>query len=75
MDIIISIVFGGMPVSGGARSKITSAAIGAISMTLLNQIMLTLSLDSGIGQMVKAMIFILVVFISMSSHKGNILPR
>ena len=75
MDIIISIVFGGMPVSGGARSKIYSAAIGAVSMTLLNQIMLTLSLDSGVGQMVKAMIFILVVFISMSNNKGNILPR
>ena len=75
MDIIISIVFGGMPVSGGARSRIWSAAIGAVSMTLLNQIMLTLSLDSGIGQMVKALIFILVVFISMSNNKGNILPR
>ena len=75
MDIIISIVFGGMPVSGGARSRIYSAAIGAVSMTLLNQIMLTLSLDSGIGQMVKATIFVLVVFISMSGNKGNILPR
>jgi len=75
MDVIISIVFGGMPVSGGARSKIYSAAIGAVSMTLLSQIMLALSLDSGVGQMVKAVIFILVVFISMSNNKGNILPR
>ena len=49
MDVIISIVFGGMPVSGGARSKIYSAAIGAVSMTLLSQIMLALSLDSGVG--------------------------
>ncbi|MBQ9909985.1 MAG: inner-membrane translocator [Lachnospiraceae bacterium] len=75
MDVIISIVFGGMPVSGGARSKIYSAAIGAVSMTLLSQIMLALSLDSGVGQMVKAAIFILVVFISMSNNKGNMLPR
>lgn len=75
MDVIISIVFGGMPVSGGARSKIYSAAIGAVSMTLLSQIMLALSLESGVGQMVKAAIFILVVFISMSNNKGNMLPR
>ena len=75
MDVIISIVFGGMPVPGGARSKIYSAAIGAVSMTLLSQIMLALSLDSGVGQMVKAAIFILVVFISMSNNKGNMLPR
>lgn len=29
MDVIIAIVFGGMPVSGGARSKIYAAVIGA----------------------------------------------
>ncbi len=75
MDIIISIVFGGMPVSGGARSKIYAAVIGALSMTMLNQIMLALSLDSGVGQIVKAIIFLLVVSISMSNSKGNILPR
>ena len=75
MDVIISIVFGGMPVSGGARSKIYSALVGSLSMTLLSQIMLMLNLNSGIGQMVKATIFILVVYISMSNHKKNILPR
>ncbi len=75
MDVIISIVFGGMPVSGGARSKIYSAVVGALSMTLLSQIMLMLNLNSGISQMVKAIIFILVVFISMSDNRKNILPR
>lgn len=75
MDVIISIVFGGMPVSGGARSRIHSAVIGALSMTLLSQIMLMLNLNSGISQMVKAAIFLLVVFISMSDGRKNILPR
>jgi len=75
MDVIISIVFGGMPVSGGARSKIYSAVVGALSMTLLSQIMLMLNLNSGISQMVKAIIFILVVFISMSDGRKSILPR
>ena len=75
MDVIISIVFGGMPVSGGARSKIYSALVGALSMTLLSQIMLMLNLNSGIGQMVKATIFILVVYVSMLNNKNNILPR
>ncbi len=75
MDVIISIVFGGMPVSGGARSRIYSAAIGALSMTLLSQIMLMLNLNSGIGQMVKAAIFILVVFVSMLNNRKTILPR
>ena len=75
MDVIISIVFGGMPVSGGARSKIYSALVGSLSMTLLSQIMLMLNLNSGISQMVKAMIFLLVVYISMYNSRKNVLPR
>lgn len=75
MDVIIAIVFGGMPVSGGARSKIYAAVIGAFSMTLLSQIMIMFNLDSGIGQMVKAVIFILVVFVSTSDQRGKMLPR
>ncbi len=75
MDVIISIVFGGMPVSGGARSRITSAAVGALSMTMLSQIMLVLNLDSGISQMVKAAIFLLVVSVSMLNSRKQILPR
>ena len=75
MDVIIAIVFGGMPVSGGARSKIYAAVIGAFSMTLLSQIMVMFNLNSGVGQMVKAAIFILVVFLATSNQRGNMLPR
>lgn len=76
MDVIISIVFGGMPVSGGARSKISSAIIGAFSMTFLSQIMVMFNLNSGIGQMVKAIIFLAVVYLAMSNNKNKrLLPR
>lgn len=75
MDVIIAIVFGGMPVSGGARSKIYAAVVGAFSMTLLSQIMVMFNLNSGIGQMVKAVIFILVVFLATSDQRGKMLPR
>lgn len=75
MDVIIAIVFGGMPVSGGARSKIYAAVIGAFSMTLLSQLMVMFNLNSGIGQMVKAAIFILVVYLATSDQRGKMLPR
>ncbi len=75
MDVIIAIVFGGMPVSGGARSKITAAVIGAFSMTFLGQIMNLLNLNSGIGQMVKAVIFLLVVFVATFNQRSKMLPR
>lgn len=76
MDVIISIVFGGMPVSGGARSRIYAAVVGAFSMTFLNQIMVMFNLNSGIGQMVKAAIFLIVVSLAMSNQRNReILPR
>lgn len=75
MDVIIAIVFGGMPVSGGARSKIYAALIGAFSMTFLGQIMTLFNLNSGVGQMVKAVIFLLIVFIASSDHRTRELPR
>lgn len=75
MDVIIAIVFGGMPVSGGAKSKIYSALIGAFSMTFLSQIMTLLNLNSGIGQMVKAVIFLFVVFVASGKSGSRMLTR
>ena len=75
MDVIIAIVFGGMPVSGGPKSRILSAVIGAFSMGFLTQIMMFLNLGSGWGQMIKAGIFLLVVFIAMSNQRGKLLTR
>ena len=75
MDVIIAIVFGGMPVSGGPRSKIFSAVIGAFSMGFLTQVMTFLNLGSGWGQIIKAMIFLVVVFIAMSSSRSKLLTR
>ncbi len=39
MDVMMAIVFGGMPLSGGAYSKIIAGIIGSFSMVLLSQIM------------------------------------
>lgn len=44
-------------------------------MTFLSQIMVMFNLNSGVGQMVKAVIFLLVVFLSTSDQRGKLLPR
>ena len=75
MDVIIAIVFGGMPVSGGPRSRITAAVVGAFSMGFLTQIMTMLNLGSGFGQMIKAAIFLIVVFVAMGDQRGKLLTR
>ncbi len=75
MDVIIAIVFGGMPVSGGAKSKVYAALIGSFSITFLSQIMTMLNLNSGVGQMVKAVIFLFVVWVAAGRQKTRELPR
>ena len=75
MDVMVSIVFGGMPISGGPKSKITSALIGATSMVLLSQIMQILNLGSGVNQMVKAILFLAVVGLASMNYRTKRLPR
>lgn len=75
MDVIIAIVFGGMPVSGGARSKISAAVIGSLSMVLLGQIMVLLNYSSGISQFVKSVLFLAVVTIAGLKGRKSMLAR
>lgn len=75
MDVIMAIVFGGMPISGGARSKIYAAVVGAFSMTFMSQIMIMLNLDSGESQMVKAAIFLFIVYVATFNQKHDYLKR
>ncbi len=75
MNVILAIVFGGMPVSGGAKSKISAAVIGAITISVLDQIMLLLQLGSGMGQMVKAVIFLVVTVLTGLGYRSKMLAR
>lgn len=78
MNIFIAIVFGGMPISGGARSKIYAALIGGFSFMLLNDI-LELVIDGsaayGMTQLVSAVCFLLVVYMTSLNYKTDLLPR
>lgn len=78
MNIFIAIVFGGMPISGGARSKIYAAVVGGFSFMLLNDI-LEILIDSsaayGITQIISAVFFLAVVYITSMNYKTSLLPR
>ncbi len=78
MNIFIAIVFGGMPISGGARSRIYAAVVGGFSFMLLNDILEVL-IDSsaayGITQMISAAFFLSVVYITSMNYRTSLLPR
>lgn len=83
MDILVAIVFGGMPISGGPRSKIYASLVGGFSYVLLN-----LSLDiilrmagvasqgsQGITQIISAVFFLAVVYVASINYRSKNLPR
>ncbi|MDL2250458.1 ribose transport system permease protein [Lachnospiraceae bacterium PF1-21] len=78
MNILVAIVFGGMPISGGADSKIFSAIIGGFSYILLDNA-LELIFDSssgyGITQIISAVFFLLVVYAASMNYRTKTLPR
>ena len=78
MNIFIAIVFGGMPISGGARSRIHAALVGGFSFILLNDI-LELLIDGsaayGITQVISAVFFLVIVYMTSMNYRTSILPR
>ncbi|MBQ3355651.1 MAG: inner-membrane translocator [Oscillospiraceae bacterium] len=78
MNILVAIVFGGMPISGGSRSRIYAALVGGFSYILLNNI-LKIVIDSGAGygisQIVSAVFFLAVVYVTSMNYRTKLLPR
>ena len=78
MNIIVAIVFGGMPISGGPRSRIYAALVGGFSYTILNSILNILFSGSsgyGISQIVSAVCFLAVVYVTSMNYRTKLLPR
>ena len=79
MNMLIAIVFGGMAISGGPRTKALAAFIGGFSMAFLDQFMTLLLLGmntgSAVTQVVKAVLFLTVVTLLSLSYRTKLLPR
>ena len=78
MNVIVAIVFGGMPISGGPRSRIYSALMGGFSFILLNNILKLLvsgNAGYGISQIISAVFFLAVVFVTGINYRTKLLAR
>lgn len=62
MDVVLSIVLGGMSIFGGTRSFIYAGILGAITVTILNNGLLMLGVSPMILQMVRGVIFLALIF-------------
>lgn len=74
-DVMIALVLGGMPLSGGPRSKVSAGILGAATITVLNSGLTIMGLSTGQIQICRGIVFIVVVFISSFSYRTKLLPR
>lgn len=74
MDVMIALILGGMPLSGGMRSRMLSAPIGSITYVLLSNGLTLSGVPVKYVAFAKALLFIIVIIVS-SRQKGNLAPR
>lgn len=74
-DMMVAVVLGGMPLSGGSKSKISAALLGAATITILNTTLTVLGLTVGYIQIVRGVLFLAVVFVTSMAYRGKLLPR
>ena len=74
-DVMVALVLGGMPLSGGPRSKISAGLVGAVTITVLNSGLAIMGLTAGQIQICRGIVFIVVVLVSSLSYRGKLLPR
>ncbi len=63
LNVVIAISIGGMPTSGGPRSRISAAIVGAFFIIFLEQLFAALNLES-YRYLAKGLIFLIVAFIN-----------
>jgi ribose transport system permease protein len=74
-DVMIALVLGGMPISGGPKAKISAGLVGAITISFLNSGLTILGLSSGTIQIFRGIVFIIVVLVASFSFRTKLLPR
>ncbi len=74
-DIMIALVLGGMPLSGGPRSRISAGLIGAMAITVLNAGLTMMGLSLAVIQIFRAFVFLVVVYVASMTYRTRLLPR
>lgn len=74
MNVLVAMVLGGMPLSGGMRSKVISGLVGSLTLSFLNIGLPLIGVAPNQVFVIRAVIVILVVLIT-ARKKYGVLPR
>lgn len=73
IQILIALVLGGLPISGGAKVRFSNIIIGTLIFCVLNNGLVMLGLDSAVQQLVKGLIFVIVVTLTIDRKSGQVI--
>ena len=72
-DILIALVLGGMPLSGGSTSKIRCAVIGSLTLAILVNGMACWNIDEKLQQGIKGVIFLIAVWLTFDKKNTRLI--
>ena len=64
-QILISLVLGGLPITGGAKVRFTNIIVGTLMYTVLNNGLVMLGYDSATQQLIKGIVFLVFVALTI----------
>ena len=74
-DVMVALVLGGMPLTGGPRSRISAGLVGAATYTILDMGLTMMNLSTAIIQIFRAVVFLAVVYVASMTYRTKLLPR
>ena len=64
-QILISLVLGGLPITGGAKVRFSNIVVGTLMYTVLNNGLVMLGLESAMQQLIKGIVFLIFVALTI----------
>lgn len=74
MNVMVALILGGMPLSGGMKSKVSCAIVGSFTYALLSVGLPMLGVAANQVFVIKAVLFLIVVLLTCRKKTG-VLPR
>jgi ribose transport system permease protein len=75
MDVLVIVVLGGMSLSGGANTRISSAVVGAFTYVLLLKGLTIVGMNPNLVVLIKAIVFLTIIFITSQRNNLKIMPK
>jgi len=72
-QILIALVLGGLPISGGAKVRFYNIVISTLIYCILNNGLVMLGYDTAVQQLIKGIIFVIVVALTIDRRTGQVI--